>query len=247
MDQSFFSGPGNIYRAEILLKAGVHPEILGKQLDRSSFDKVWHHTVDLLRRGYATGSILTVDPEDERPGLRRYIYNSSKCGKCGSKVKSWDIAGRTCYACESCQPRTLKLLKSEGGDVKTDDHKPFSSHCAKDSIAIRLERGGARLLTVAEIRLFLLSAHSVIPAKGTKKAALVTQLDSLRAPAVSSMDAAKEKADAGEARNVEHIAELAPVQARLAVKKEVTPSTPPVKRKAVNTKPSKKKKKTGDF
>merc|ERR1719327_2502061 len=63
MDQSYFCGPGNIYRAEILLKAGVHPNSLGTELSRQQFDNVWFHTVALLRRGYETGSILTVDPE----------------------------------------------------------------------------------------------------------------------------------------------------------------------------------------
>ena len=78
MDQSFFTGPGNIYRAEILFKAGVHPEISGKDLTRPQFDRVWFHTVELLRRGFQTGSILTVDPEEARalgkPKLRRYAH-----------------------------------------------------------------------------------------------------------------------------------------------------------------------------
>ncbi|EGB07527.1 hypothetical protein AURANDRAFT_14007, partial [Aureococcus anophagefferens] len=106
MDQSCFTGPGNIYRAEILFKAGVHPDRPGNSLSRDEFDLIWHHTVELLKRGYATGSILTVDKEDERKygQIRRYIYNKAKCPKCGSRVVSWDIAARTAYACETCQP-----------------------------------------------------------------------------------------------------------------------------------------------
>ena len=41
MDQSYFTGPGNIYRAEMLFVAGVHPEVEGRALDRASFDRVW--------------------------------------------------------------------------------------------------------------------------------------------------------------------------------------------------------------
>lgn len=248
MDQSFFSGPGNIYRAEILLKAGVHPEIRGNELDRPSFDKVWHHTVDLLQRGYTTGSILTVDESDARPGLRRYIYNSSKCGKCGGKVKSWDIGGRTCYACEACQPRDAKITKGEvkgmeqGASKK--EHKPFISHCATEEAATRLERGGAALLTVAEIRKFLKSGHSMMPRKGAKKAELVELLDGLRSPTINAVEAATEKAEAGELHSVvEHVAELSSQQAKSA--REKVPMTPPMKRKAVNIKPEKKKKKRG--
>ena len=40
MDQSFFAGPGNIWRAEILFKAGVHPDIPGRSLTSTQFDAV---------------------------------------------------------------------------------------------------------------------------------------------------------------------------------------------------------------
>ena len=50
---------GNIYRAEILFKAAVHPELKGAALTTAQFDRVWAHSVALLRRGYETGSILT--------------------------------------------------------------------------------------------------------------------------------------------------------------------------------------------
>jgi formamidopyrimidine-DNA glycosylase len=106
MDQSYFTGPGNIYRAEILFKAGVHPNKPGKDLEKTEFDIIWYHTVALLKRGYETGSILTVDPEEAvslgKPRLRRYIYNSSKCPRCDSPIKTWQIANRTCYACVKC-------------------------------------------------------------------------------------------------------------------------------------------------
>lgn len=108
MDQSCFCGPGNIYRAEILFKAGVHPDRPGKDLDRAEFDAVWDHTVSLLRRGYETGSILTVDAADAKRygGIRRYIYNASSCPRCKTRIISWDIANRTAYACPECQPRS---------------------------------------------------------------------------------------------------------------------------------------------
>jgi hypothetical protein len=131
------SGVGNIYRAEILYKTGLHPEQPGFTVDRDTFDVgfcvtanilsdsptatwfllscgslpvsacssanapmllllphtllvtpyrcpdpsfrpllpaataaptqvLWGHCVDLLHRGFTSGSILTVDPEDAR-------------------------------------------------------------------------------------------------------------------------------------------------------------------------------------
>jgi hypothetical protein len=53
-------GVGNIYRAEILYKAGIHPEQPAHTLSRAAFDDVWRHSVELLQRGFVSGSILTV-------------------------------------------------------------------------------------------------------------------------------------------------------------------------------------------
>ena len=70
--------------------------------------------MQLLRRGYDTGSILTVDATLD-PSLaarreRRYIYNQSRCARCSGKVSSWNMSGRTCYACEGgCQPKQFLL------------------------------------------------------------------------------------------------------------------------------------------
>eukprot|EP00566_Odontella_aurita_P000681 CAMPEP_0113559850 /NCGR_PEP_ID=MMETSP0015_2-20120614/19117_1 /TAXON_ID=2838 /ORGANISM="Odontella" /LENGTH=546 /DNA_ID=CAMNT_0000461515 /DNA_START=91 /DNA_END=1728 /DNA_ORIENTATION=+ /assembly_acc=CAM_ASM_000160 len=110
MDQSYFAGPGNIFRAEILFLAGIHPETPGNELDKVSFSRVWESSVELLRRGYDTGSILTVnaevDPDVAARGERRYIYNKSHCARCHGPVRSWDMAGRTCYVCSGgCQSR----------------------------------------------------------------------------------------------------------------------------------------------
>jgi formamidopyrimidine-DNA glycosylase len=108
MDQSIVCGVGNIYRAEILFKSRVHPEQPAAALPRSAAERLWRHSRDLLRRGFETGSILTVDPEDAtrlgKPWTRRYVYNQSTCGECGGRVSSWDMANRTCYACARCQP-----------------------------------------------------------------------------------------------------------------------------------------------
>lgn len=52
---------------------------------------LWAHSVLLLQRGFLTGSILTVDPEEARvlgpKWSRRYIYNQSTCGRCNGPVR----------------------------------------------------------------------------------------------------------------------------------------------------------------
>lgn len=178
MDQSFFTGPGNIYRAEILFKAGVHPDLPGMTLERQEFDLIWKHTVSLLQRGYQTGSILTVDPEEAKqlgkPTLRRYIYNTSRCPRCNTGIQVWTIASRTCYACPTCQPRQRGVKVEDGkASVKTVDCVPFNSHCARESVTARLQESGPDRLTVKELKEQLRSMGVTSIPKGTKKAALV--------------------------------------------------------------------------
>ena len=56
----------------------------------------------------------------------RYIYNHSSCGRCGSSVRTWDMAARTVYACETCQP----LLLVEGAQL--DQRRQKALAAAKD-------------------------------------------------------------------------------------------------------------------
>lgn len=46
------------------MQAGVHPEQPGNTVDRAAFERIWQHSVLLLQRGFKSGSILTVDPEE---------------------------------------------------------------------------------------------------------------------------------------------------------------------------------------
>ena len=274
MDQSYFSGPGNIYRAEILFLAGVYPTTPGVDLDRASFDRVWNASVKLLRRGYDTGSILTVDSELDPTvadkGERRYIYNRSTCARCGGRVSSWDMSGRTCYACESgsCQPK-LHQLKSasesvagkSGAGKGKKQHVPFISHCAPITLQQRLEQYGAEKLTVAELRsviedMIKSNGHAVaLPRKSAKKSVHVEVLNSLLSmtpratsplppPVVNAQDAAREKASSGENRAVEHVAELSREQAIKAISVTPSPQHAAGKRKRtalIDTKSSAKK------
>ena len=56
-------------------QAGVHPEQAANTVERPAFERIWRHSVDLLRRGFQSGSILTVDPEEAqrlgKPWTRR--------------------------------------------------------------------------------------------------------------------------------------------------------------------------------
>ncbi len=207
MDQTYFAGPGNIYRAEILFLAGVYPTTLGVNLDKVTFDKIWNVSVQLLRRGYDTGSILTVDakidPEVAAKGERRYIYNQSRCARCGGKVSSWDMSGRTCYACDGgCQPKQQPIdsekkgsevvakVGRDGGARKSSvkkkkaqkQHVPFISHCAPVDINQRLKDHGPEQLTITEIRSIMeqmVDSNTSLPPKSANKSSHVQALRTL--------------------------------------------------------------------
>ena len=44
----------------------MHPEQPGHTVGREAFDRIWHHSVLLLQRGFKEGGILTVDPEEAK-------------------------------------------------------------------------------------------------------------------------------------------------------------------------------------
>ena len=225
MDQSMVAGIGNIYRAEILYKAGVHPEQPSNTLGRAQFDSIWRHSVELLQRGFASGSILTVDPGEPLDGRRRYIYNQAKCGRCSSSVRCWDMAARTAYACESCQPLVGPLsAPRQAALAKAAPPKLFTSHCAPDAADASLP---PQKMTVAQLRAAL-AAKAVAHARSAAKPALLALLLSAQAPAsvvaadpapagpvrtgtahlrfASAAEAAAEKVLAGESAAVEHVA-----------------------------------------
>jgi formamidopyrimidine-DNA glycosylase len=165
MDQALFAGVGNIFRCEILFVAGIHPETPGKMLTREEFDRVWGASVALMQRSFSLGSIVTVDPAEAsalgKPSLRRYIYNSGRCGRCSGPVRAWQINARTCYACEACQPRRA------GTRAPADAAPPqlFHSLCASETLEQRLS--DPVKLKVAELRSRLLSMG--LPTAGKKQ------------------------------------------------------------------------------
>jgi formamidopyrimidine-DNA glycosylase len=204
MTQEAVAGIGNIYRAEILFKARIHPMQIGNTLSRQQFDSIWNHSVDCLKRGFSHGSIITVDEADAKklgsPWTRRYVYNHSTCGFCKSSIKSWDMAGRTCYACETCQP--LHSASSH----KPKPAKEFVSHCAPE---VEADVSPSKM-TVVQLKQLL--SEKGLSTTGTK-ATLVVRLSEKETikpgtkglTMVSAREAAEEKSRAGEKRNVEHI------------------------------------------
>ncbi len=118
MDQRVLSGVGNVYRAELLFRHRLDPELAGHELDHETFTAMWADLVALMRAGARTGRIDTVDPEHEPAAMGRaprvddhggevYVYRRTDqpCFVCGTPVRSRVLGGRNLFWCPSCQQR----------------------------------------------------------------------------------------------------------------------------------------------
>ncbi|MEX0791198.1 MAG: DNA-formamidopyrimidine glycosylase family protein [Actinomycetota bacterium] len=105
LDQSVIAGVGNVYRAEVLLEAGVHPARPAFEVSREEFDVLWASLRTRMAKGMEDGRIITVDtPEGfDRSSLpeaeARYLYKQPNCRRCGAPVEVSTVGGRTAYAC----------------------------------------------------------------------------------------------------------------------------------------------------
>ena len=104
MDQGVVAGIGNIYRAELLFRAGIAPHKPGRDLTRPQWDALWRDTRALLRDGVRDGAILTTRPRHRAAG-RHYVafLTGEPCRVCGTAVAMEQMAGRKLYWCPACQ------------------------------------------------------------------------------------------------------------------------------------------------
>lgn len=112
MDQSVVAGIGNVYRAEALFVAGIHPLRPGRDCDRAELEALWVVAQGMLRRGVQDNRIVTVSRDDLgiAPNVRikraeaTYAYKRDRCLLCGDEIRRIEIANRTCYFCPTHQP-----------------------------------------------------------------------------------------------------------------------------------------------
>ncbi len=116
MRQDVVAGIGNIYRAELLFRAGIDPHRPGREIQRADWDAMWHDLCGLMQGGVKTGAIVTTRPSDRPPGratagramrrgARSYVAHREglPCRVCGQPVRAEAMAGRRLYWCATCQ------------------------------------------------------------------------------------------------------------------------------------------------
>lgn len=112
MDQKVIAGVGNIYRAEVLFRAGIDPLRPGTTVTPEEFAAIWADLVALMEVGAQRGRIHVVRPDDDhgapayasnRP--RTYVYRRAgePCRLCGTPIAWQEMEGRNLFWCPSCQ------------------------------------------------------------------------------------------------------------------------------------------------
>ena len=108
MDQAVVSGIGNVYRAELLFRAGINPMTPGCELRVEVVNDLWADAVKLLAVGVRTGVMITRDEflkKDPGKAKRHFVYKreGQPCRICETSISIALLAGRKLYWCANCQ------------------------------------------------------------------------------------------------------------------------------------------------
>lgn len=108
MNQDVIAGIGNVYRAEILFRAGIDPHTPGESLTVEQLQVIWDDSVALLKVGVATGFMITRDElfkKKPKKADRNSVYKREglPCRGCGTNIAIELMAARKLYWCPGCQ------------------------------------------------------------------------------------------------------------------------------------------------
>lgn len=108
MNQDVIAGIGNVYRAELLFRAGVSPHTPGNTIPKELLQAIWDDSVKLLKVGVATGVMITRDELFKKRPKKADRYFTYKreglpCRVCGTNISIEILATRKLYWCAGCQ------------------------------------------------------------------------------------------------------------------------------------------------
>jgi len=110
LDQTFMAGIGNLYAAESLFRAGIHPAREARSLSAQESGLLLAAISKTLKEAIRhNGSSLDqyVRPSGEKGDFVRfhkvYAKEGRICGRCGGTIKRISLGGRGTYFCPGCQ------------------------------------------------------------------------------------------------------------------------------------------------
>lgn len=120
MDQSVIAGIGNVYRAEMLFRAGIDPHVPARELPEAVLRELWDDWAELLEIGITVGQMMTIDGltgEEYRLALenrddRHWVYKleGTPCKRCGTNIVLEEFGNRKLYWCPGCQDRSRATM-----------------------------------------------------------------------------------------------------------------------------------------
>ena len=111
MDQRRIAGLGNIYVAEALFRAGIHPAAPARRVRKRAPELLAAIRAVLeggiARRGTTLRDYVDADGRsgDNAPALLVYGRAGEACGRCGAVIKRRVDGGRATFFCPGCQRR----------------------------------------------------------------------------------------------------------------------------------------------
>lgn len=113
MDQSVVAGIGNVYRAEMLYRAGIDPHRPGSSLTEDEARLLWRDWKKLLKIGVEVGQMMTIDGLRGKRKVdalrhredRHWVYGRAglPCRVCGTSITLEEMQARKLYWCPGCQ------------------------------------------------------------------------------------------------------------------------------------------------
>lgn len=110
MDQTFISGVGNLYAAEALFRAKIHPERPAESLSNREKEVLFKELKDTLSEAikYKGSSVdqyvqLSGKPGDYIKYHKVYDREGKPCFVCKTPIKRISLGGRGTYFCPKCQ------------------------------------------------------------------------------------------------------------------------------------------------
>lgn len=112
LDQRRIAGVGNIYAAEALYLAGVHPERRSSEISLEEATRLHSAVRSVLRAAIQHGGTTIRDYRNAEGGegaygrrLQVYGRDGEPCHACGATVERVVFSNRSAFYCPVCQPR----------------------------------------------------------------------------------------------------------------------------------------------
>jgi formamidopyrimidine-DNA glycosylase len=110
MDQRIVVGVGNIYAAEALFAAGIHPKRAAGRITRERYERLAIEIVRILAHAITRGGTTLRDfiSPDGLPGYfeqELFVYGreGEPCRVCGTPIRAGVIGQRSTFHCPRCQ------------------------------------------------------------------------------------------------------------------------------------------------